>query len=119
MISSVGISTKTFDLAGNVHLFDIVEQSSKLQDYKRRLTRTATLDTGAFIDDRGYFDGDRTVDVAVQGDLVLFEQLTYLIKTYGSMWIMLPDGAFTGNMQRLNQAGGKINITLLLESALT
>jgi hypothetical protein len=55
----------------------------------------------------------------VQGDLALFEQLTYLIKTYGSMWIMLPDGAFTGNMQRLNQAGGKINITLLLESALT
>ena len=116
MISSIGLSTKIYDNAGRVVMFDLIEQSSKLRDYRRRLTRTATLDTGAYIDDRGYFDGDRTIDIAVSGDKPLFDSLLYITQNYSSLWIFLPDGAYNGNIQRLTQDAGRIRLTLLIES---
>ena len=116
MISSIGLSTKVYDNAGRVVLFDLIEQSTKIRDYRRRLTRTATLDTGAYIDDRGYFDGDRTIDVAVAGDKTLFDSLLYLTQNYSSLWVFLPDGAYNGNIQRLTQDAGRIRLTVLLES---
>ena len=116
MISSLSISTKVYDNAGHVLLFNLIEQSSKIRDYRRRLTRTATLDTGAYIDDRGYFDGDRTIEVAVSGDKALFDSLLYITQNYGSLFVFLPDGAYNGNIQRLTQDGGRIRLTLLIES---
>lgn len=116
MSSSVALATKTFDLNGSIHMHDLNDSSSNLQDYRRRITRAATLDTGAYIDDRGYFDGDRTIDVALNGDKALFDNLLYIHKNYGSIWIFLPDGAYTGNMQRLSQSNRRINVTLLIEA---
>ena len=116
MISSIGLSTKTYDNAGRVVLFDLIEQSSKLRDYRRRLTRTATLDTGAYIDDRGYFDGDRTIDVVAYGSKATFDSLLYITQNYSSLWVFLPDGAYNGNIQRLTQDAGRIRLTLLIES---
>lgn len=110
------ISTKVFDLNGSVYIPHVVQSSSNMNDYRRRLTRQATLDTGTYIDDRGYFPGDRTIDVSVQDDKSLFEQLRYIIQNYASILIMLPDGAFTGNMQRLTHGNGRISISLLIET---
>jgi hypothetical protein len=119
MITSIALATKTFDLDGHVYMSEVNEPASTFQEYTRRLTRMATLDTGAYIDDRGYFDGDRTVDISLNGDKAFFESLLYLIKNYSSMWIFLPDGAYTGNMQRLQQDNGLIRFSLLLETAAT
>lgn len=116
MISALGLSTKTYDTSGRVVLFNLIEQSSNIRDYRRRLTRTATLDTGAYIDDRGYYDGDRTIGVSATGDKALFDSLLYITQNYSSLWIFLPDGAYNGNVQSLNQTGGNINLTILLES---
>jgi len=116
MISSVALCTKTFDLNGRVFLSDVVENNSTLNDYRRRLTRTATLDTGAYIDDRGYFDGDRTIDVEAKCNSDLFNSVLYILQNYGSIWIMLPDGAYSGNIQRLTRSNGGLNLTLLIES---
>lgn len=93
----------------------VLETPTDMRDYTRRLTRAATLDTGAYIDDRGYYPGDRTVNVSVQGDKALFDRLLHIIQNYGSIWIMLPDGAFVGNMQRLVESNGRINFILLIE----
>ena len=116
MINKIALSTKTFDFNGNVFMPFVNETGSRFQDYRRRLTRTATLDTGAFIDDRGYFDGDRTIDILLNGSKSFFDSLLYLTQNYSSMWIYLPDGVFNGNIQRLVQDGGTIQLSILLQS---
>ena len=116
MITAVGISTLVFDLSGHVLLQHVDETTSKTRDFRRRLTRTATLDTGAYIDDRGYYPGDRTIELAFNGNQSLFESLRYILQNYSSLSIMLPDGPFIGNMQRLSQDRGRIALTLLIES---
>ena len=117
MITSIALGTKIFDLAGSVYMPNVKETASTFQDYQRRMTRMATLDTGAYIDDRGYYDGDRTIEISLNGDKVFFDSLLYLIKNYAAMWIFLPDGAYTGNMRRLRQDNGVIQFTILIESA--
>jgi hypothetical protein len=116
MKTAIGISTKVFDLAGHVLLYGVDENASTLREYRRRLTRTATLDSGAYIDDRGYYPGDRTIDLSFSGNQSLFESLLYIIQNYSSLWITLPDGAYSGNMQTLNMDRGRIRLTLLLEA---
>lgn len=118
MGSSAALATKVYDLNGRVYMPEVVENASRIRDYERRMTRSATLDTGAYIDDRGYFDGDRTIEIAVQGDKTVFDSLLYILQNYSSIWIFIPDGAYAGNMKRLNQDNGRINLTLLLESEL-
>lgn len=117
MKSSIGISTKVFDFNGNVHLLDVDDTKSSIEDYKHRITRAATLDTGAYIDDRGYVPGDRTVEITAITNPDVYERLLYIFKTYTSLLITLPDGAFNGNMSRLIRSKGRTVITVLIESA--
>lgn len=117
MKSSIGISTKVFDFNGNVHLLDVDDTQSSIEDYRHRVTRTATLDTGAYIDDRGYVPGDRTVEISAITTPEIYDKLLYIFKTYTSLLITLPDGAFNGNMSRLVRTKGRTVITILIESA--
>jgi hypothetical protein len=116
-VLSAAISTKIFDHAGSLLLFGLDENTSDLHNYNRRLTRTATLDTGVFIDDRGYFDGDRSIEMVLTGTDALFNSLLYLIQNYSSVLIMLPDGAYNGNISKLRKTSGKIRVSFLIESA--
>ncbi|MGW8181606.1 MAG: hypothetical protein ACWGQW_22985 [bacterium] len=115
MTLSVAIATKVYDLAGRILMLNVDETASQTRTYERRVTRTATLDTGAYIDDRGYFAGDRTINVSLSGSKELFEALRYILENYSSLWISLPDGAYSGNMSRLTISGNRIRFTLLLE----
>jgi hypothetical protein len=117
MKSAIGISTKVFDLNGNIILHDVDDTKSSIEDYRHRVTRVATLDTGAYIDDRGYVPGDRTVEISATTNQSEYEKLLYIFKTYTSLLISLPDGAFNGNLSRLSRNKGRTNLTVLIESA--
>lgn len=116
-MESICLSTKTFDLNGYVHLFNIDLSTSDTRSRTRRVSRFATLDGGAYIDDAGYSHGDRTITAIMTGTESIFDALVYLIENYGSMWISLPDGAFTGSLSRVDRSSGKIRATILLEAA--
>jgi len=119
MILTAAIATRTFDLLGSMYFYGLIDSKSNLQEFTRRMSRTATLDTGAVIDDRGYYAGDRTIEINIPSSQPAYDQLLYIIQNYGTLLIFLPDGAFTGNMQRMKQDNGTISFSFLLETELT
>jgi len=114
----IGLSTQTYDLDGYVFLedTDIDWSNSDIQTLSRRVTRTGTLDTGAYLDDRGYAHGDRSLSVAAKGGQSMYESLSYLLQNYSTLWVTLPDGAFIGSLQRVRPGRrGIVNLTILLQ----
>ena len=115
-MSAIAFSTLTYDLSGCVLLQNVDLGKSDLETYTRRVTRYATLDSGAYLDDAGYSDGDRTITVSLRGTEDLFDALVYLIKNYGLMYVFLPDGAFTGAIASVDPNDGNITVSVLIKA---
>jgi len=114
----IGLSAQTFDLDGYLFLedTDIDWTNSDIRTISRRVTRTGTLDTGAYLDDRGFAHGDRSLTVSAKGGQATYERLSYLLQNYSSLWVTLPDGAFIGSLQRVrNGRNGNVTATILLQ----
>lgn len=89
----IGISTTTYDLDGT-RVFQNTE-TSETQKITRRVSRVATLNGGAVLDDGGYAAGDRTIELkqarASQDDI---DFCNYVLKNYATVILSCPEGAF-------------------------
>jgi hypothetical protein len=115
MIPVISLAAQTYDLNGAIMLRNVRLDTSGLFNLSRRVNRSATLDGGAYIDDLGYSDGDRAVDVVLADPTeAQADTLEYLIRNYGILTVVLPDGAYEGAISAVAFSGGTLNFTVLL-----
>lgn len=109
----IGLSALTFDTAGAVSWQR--DHRSRLTDLTRRVQRTATLDGGAAVVDRGYTDADRTlVLVAESPDEALVAAVERLVRTYDRLLATTREGAYEVAPQRLTLREGELALTALV-----
>lgn len=120
MIQTVGIAAPVFDPSGWFLVDRIVGTGSDTRALSRRVTRTATLDGGAVVNDQGYSPADRTIliqfDAAADEDLI--EGMRRLLRLYSSLILSLADGCFTASPSAFRVTNGKATLTLLIVEAL-
>jgi len=108
------ISTQIADTAGSI-LLRLDMGKSKLGEMARRVSRTATLDGGAVVVDSGFSHGDRTL--VLSGRLTETDETTLktLMQTYSLVTLAIPDGAYSGVIERLTVNHGAVEIRFLIK----
>lgn len=112
----VVISTIDFNPAGSLVLQEDAAKSD-LRSVSRRLSRSATLDGGAVLDDAGFSDGDRTINLSlseVTGDQ--YSTLRDMATLFSGHLIATVDGVFSGGIDSLQAAQGETTLRFLVES---
>jgi hypothetical protein len=74
--------------------------SSKIKEYTRRVSRTATLDGSSVITDSGYTDTDRTLEIRARITAAQESIITYLMETYSLLTVVTDEGCYTCAPQR-------------------
>lgn len=117
-MSCISISAPTYDLQGNVMFrFD---PDSELVGETRRVSRRATLDGGVAITDQGFSHGDRTFRIRKTNiSRAVLERLRWLQRTYSTLNISVPDGAFRGVIQSLSVVEGELRLNILIKEKLS
>lgn len=111
------ISAPVFDINGTEKLEGVDE--SRIGGFSRRISRTPTLDGGAAINDFGYSDADRTLDIRwpvrsrAQAD-----NIARLVKTYNRLIVSMPEGVFIGAPERFTPNNDELQLTILVEQRL-
>jgi len=114
----ISISAPTFDLDGSLLLRGSAR--SDLFSQSRRVSRTATLDGGVYLDDMGFTHGDRTLRITVKADsLKTIDALAYLHRTYAQLMVATIEGVFLGAISQISVTNGDIIITYLVKEKLT
>jgi hypothetical protein len=109
----IGISTQTLDDNGTLVLRDLPE--SQYQNLARRITSTKTLDGGVVIDDGGYADVDRAVEIVVASDADVYDRLKYFIENYSLVGLSSRIAFNTAAIKSIREANGKL--TMICELA--
>jgi hypothetical protein len=116
--TKIVLSSRVFDLDGFVALN--VQADSQMFDKVRRVSRSATLDGGAFITDFGYTDSDRTLTFNVnrlsRDDIVAVERL---MRTYSEIGVSTYDGFYVGTMSGTSIRNGRMVLTILVKERLS
>lgn len=109
----ISISTITASTTGNVVLKQDV--SSEVGAKTARVTRTATLDGGVYINHSGYTDGDRTLRIKGNVNAEQSTILSNIFEDYTSSLISIKDGLYFGAISTLSTENGKLAMTFLIE----
>ena len=109
----ISISTITADTSGNVILKQDI--NSDIGSKTARVTRTATLDGGVYINHSGYTDGDRTLRIRGKVNLIQAAILASIFENYTSSFIAFKDGIFLGAISDLTTENGKLMMTFLIK----
>lgn len=113
----IGISTTTGNTAGAVVIYE--KPDSETENYPARVQRHATLDGGAVITHLGFAHGDRTLRIQADITEADAEILKNIHQTETSVNISIKDGFFSGAIDELNVRGGRLDMTILIESKLS
>lgn len=89
----IGLSTKTFDMNGDI-LLDELKGESNINTTARRVTKTRTLDGDVDIEDRGYTPKDRAFTIQVNATLELRAILLNMLTFHNNLTLTMEDGAF-------------------------
>jgi hypothetical protein len=79
----------------------LADGGSDTRTLTRRISRSATLDGGALINDGGYCDADRTMTLALRGLTQAQAQDLETIAAYPVCYLSLPHGLYRGTVQAL------------------
>jgi len=110
----ISISTTTFNETGNVIIHE--SGNSKLNDKEARVSRSATLDGGVYINHSGFAVGDRTLGVrSSRISLIDTAVLTMIFEQYTTVLIALHDGLYLGTISKMTAENGHLKMTILLE----
>lgn len=114
------VTSRLFDAAHSPLVLRETTGDSTLFDTERRLTRTATLDGGVALDDVGYSDGDRTLDLSIIGPPESTrDALQALMEADGVQRIATSDGVFEGGLERLTVKNGALTARFLVSEKLS
>ena len=98
----IGLTTLTYDLDGNMTLYPS-ESSAKLGSFRRRQTRTATIDGGSDFTDLGFTHSDMLFSYEVSKITEPeANQLVYLLKNYPQVNMSNKEGVFRGLLTNLD-----------------
>jgi len=110
----ISISKLTRDANyGNVVIHEL--SSSDLSTRTARVSRTATLDGGVYINHSGVTDGDRTLRIEAR---ITKEQDTILQNIYRTQTFVLiavSDGIYSGAIDTLKTNNGSLKMTILVK----
>ena len=109
----IGISTQ---VQSTYHLLLQHRATSRIREYTRRVSRTATLDGSSVITDSGYTDTDRTLEIRAEISENERDDLAYMFKTYSLLNVSTPDGFFSCAPRRLVPGNGEMVLTLLVQA---
>lgn len=116
--TKIVLSSRVFDLDGFLSL-DVSADSTQF-DKVRRVTRTATLDGGAFITDFGYTDSDRTMTFRLNKlDRDTQRAVERFLRTYSEVGISCYDGFYIGALSDTTVSGGVLTLTFLVKERLS
>ncbi|GHA85460.1 hypothetical protein [Modicisalibacter luteus] len=111
----IGLAALTFDPEGA--LLVPWRDGTETDSISRRITRTATLDGGAAISNRGYSPADRTITLSLDGlPLALVDRARRLLRLHGNLTVSLREGTFAGVPSEYNEK--QQTLTILLTAAL-
>lgn len=115
----IGISSPTFDINGSF-VFHKLAEGSDVDSIARRVTRTATLDGGAYIYDGGFSDGDRTLIINLEGvERDVADGLALLVKNYPLLNFSLPGGVYEGAVEKYSAEGGVVKMRVLIKQKIS
>jgi hypothetical protein len=111
----ISIFPAVYDIEGGLML-DVSAAGSSLINNARRVQRYATLDGGAFLDDQGYSDGDKTLSFVVSAPpQSIIDRLVYFQKTYDELTLTTIEGSFVGAIERVALSQSGLSVDFLAE----
>lgn len=109
----IHIAAKTFDLSGALTIRPRVANSQGAMT--RRVTRSATLDGGAAVSDRGFTHSDRTMTVEWQPVSAAEDAIARRLHQYHSrVLVSTEEGCFEAVPETLDLAASGNSFTLLI-----
>ena len=107
------LSTPAFDLDGFIQLE--VFNNTTIGETRRRTNRIATLDGGAVINDFGYSDSDRTIDLRWMPASRDQEQaIDRLVQFYAELQVATRDGVFLAIPETYRPGANESTLRLLV-----
>lgn len=117
MMYSVSLCADVFDPEGDVLLPAVA--SSDIGSMTRRITRTATLDGGASLEDLGHCPGDMTLRVVFKlASTELDQKVKRLISIYPLLTLATQHGCWRGAVDDYKPAGATATLQFLVQTQL-
>lgn len=111
------INAPQFDIDGQVVAEGV--DPSGLDGFSRRVSRVATLDGSAAINDFGYSPADRTLTIAWRPkNRAQVENLRRMAQSYGRLIVSYRDGCYLGAPERFTPSDESVSLTFLIEKRL-
>jgi hypothetical protein len=112
------ISTPVVDTSGFVEL--VVNDDQTIGPTQRRVTRVKTLDQGVAVNDFGFSEGDRTIDLNWTPRTAAVEaNVARLVKTYPQLQIATVDGVYLAAPETYTPGADQSRLRLLVLSKLS
>jgi len=109
----MSLTAPLFDLSGVLQL--LARDADWMGETTRRVSRVATLDVDVVVQDRGYSDGDRTIDLRCPNvSLADYDRAYYLQRTYPRLNLSLPGGAFVAALERVGMSDTTLELKLMI-----
>jgi len=112
------IASTLFDPMGYLSVDPL--PSTATQSFSRRVSRVGTTDGGVAISDRGYSDGDRTLQVEFKPSRKEEnDRALRFVRLHSTVRVGTEEGVFSAVAESFNQAPDTSTLTLLLIEKLT
>lgn len=111
------MNAPVFDINGHIEIDN--PNPEGLAQFSRRVSRAATLDGGAAINDFGYSPADRTLEIEwTPRSLAEADNARRMVQAYGRLIVSWREGCFLVAPQDFDEADNAIIITALVERQL-
>lgn len=112
------ISTPTWDPLGHVLVDALPTQTDG--ETRRRVNRVATLDGGAVVNDAGYSEADRTIDLQWAAlERAREAAIERLVRFYPRLQLATPGGVYLAAVESYRPGGAESALRLLVLSKLS
>jgi hypothetical protein len=112
------VSAETYDILGHA-LIEVLPKATPRQ-IQRRTARVRTLDGGVAVNDGGFSDGDRTIDLAWRPrDEVTHNVVSRLLQLYPRVVVSTAEGVFLAAPETYTPGTDESRLRLLVLSRLS
>jgi len=113
MRSNIGLKKISAEAGSAVIIKD--DSRSTIKEYSPRVSRSPTLDGGAVIENLGYSDGDREINIASMVDQEVETKLQSMVRDELYLVVSTRDGVFFGAIDSLKVDRGSLNLKILAQ----
>ncbi|TFH84726.1 hypothetical protein EQG41_20875 [Billgrantia azerbaijanica] len=105
----IGLAARSYDPEGA--LLIPRHPDNDTGSLSRRVSRTATLDGGAAITNRGYTPADRTLRISLEGQPpAMVARAKRLLRLHGGLIVSLADGAYTATASEYSDRDQRLTL---------